>query len=707
MEGYEPFVITFSGALRGYGWNQPLGSTEVKLSKRVFVLVSSVMMAAIMMVSASVAGASTPQLVKDIVPGSSGSSPHALTVLGGSVYFAAHDVDTGGNQLWVSDGSEEGTVQLTAFLSSVSIHETEAVGQFVFFALSPAVFDHELWITDGTPQGTVMVSNTWTGVNRPDRLTGAGNNLFFGADNGVDGHELWRSDGTGVGTVQLADINPGASASLDSTTPMIDIGGILFFPADSSVFGEELWKSDGSPGGTVLVRDIEPGLTQSYMGGTPFIEFNGQLFFEYYNDLWKSDGTELGTVEVYGNTPGLDVQELTVAGGLIVFAGRTSNTGLELWASDGTTLGTGMVKDLVPGDQSGWPAWLAAQGSTVFFRASGPVLLDNELWKTDGTELGTQRVADIIAGTAGSFPEYTTASGSRVYFTVDDGVNGNELWQSDGTELGTVLVDDLEPGASSSSPHTLVDALGKLFFVATTSITGDELWVLDTGPACGDGLVDPGEDCDDGNTSNGDCCSDQCVFEPIGSACEDGTFCTYSDQCDGAGVCVPGLAVSTPMCPATKAPLLIRIKDKSNNSADGLLYKHRHTGSGLGNPVLQTDYQLCVWQDAGGSPSLILDPFVPAGGTCGSNPCWKQQGKTFKYKDNSGSADGIRRITLKELNSGDTKVQFKGKGAALGVPALPLTHIVRVQLHSSDGLCLTTDFSAPAIKNTSTQFKDN
>ena len=52
---------------------------------------------------------------------------------------------------------------------------------------------------------------------------------------------------------------------------------------------------------------------------------------------------------------------------------------------------------------------------------------------------------------------------------------------------------------------------------------------------CGNGEVDPGEDCD---ASAGDaCCTPSCSFEASSTPCDDGSLCTSSDACDGAGAC--------------------------------------------------------------------------------------------------------------------------------------------------------------------------
>ncbi|MFN2426762.1 MAG: hypothetical protein ABR587_10005 [Candidatus Binatia bacterium] len=57
-------------------------------------------------------------------------------------------------------------------------------------------------------------------------------------------------------------------------------------------------------------------------------------------------------------------------------------------------------------------------------------------------------------------------------------------------------------------------------------------------PRCGDGVLDAGESCDDGNNRDGDCCSAFCDLMAVGSACEDGRFCTVADACDASARCV-------------------------------------------------------------------------------------------------------------------------------------------------------------------------
>jgi len=72
-------------------------------------------------------------------------------------------------------------------------------------------------------------------------------------------------------------------------------------------------------------------------------------------------------------------------------------------------------------------------------------------------------------------------------------------------------------------------------------------------PFCGNGIVEPGEDCDQGS-SNGttDCaCTESCTI-PVGSACNDGLFCTGPGACSALDTCDldgdPCVGTTNPFC---------------------------------------------------------------------------------------------------------------------------------------------------------------
>ena len=232
---------------------------------------------------------------------------------------------------------------------------------------------------------------------------------------------------------------------------------------------------------------------------------------------------------------------------------------------------------------------------------------------------------------------------------------------------------------------------------------------------CGNGIVTGGEDCDDGNTANGDCCSATCQFESVGASCHDGNGCTTTDQCDCAGACA-GVAVPATGCRRALNGVL-QLKDRTPDTRDQLTWKltkgDATTVADFGDPVTGgTTYDLCIYDEAAGVPSLVLQASIPAGGLCKGKPCWKGAGTAnkngFRFNDSLTGSAGIWKITLKPGLDGKTKVQVKGKGANLSLPALPLSQspAVTVQLKASSGVCWGATYEPPADKNEPDQFKD-
>ena len=90
------------------------------------------------------------QLVADICPGLCSGNPTSLTRLGARFFFLATDVPAGPpDQLWISDGTAEGTHKLAADASHLVLLQSQLVFQR----------PDGLWVSDGTPSGTKAL--TW------------------------------------------------------------------------------------------------------------------------------------------------------------------------------------------------------------------------------------------------------------------------------------------------------------------------------------------------------------------------------------------------------------------------------------------------------------------------------------------------------------------------------------------------------------------
>jgi ELWxxDGT repeat protein len=470
-------------------------------------------------------------------------APHEIDTMhamDGELYFTAKG-ESGGWELWKSDGTEGGTVVLkdiwAGSSSSYPWLMTEVSGT-LFFApeRGDGVHGSELWKTDGTAGGTVMVKDIDPGTDGSYLYVGRifypyfvemGDEVFFGADDGSNGAELWRSDGTEVGTVMVKDIHTGTySASYDvrpnASDPayMTELSGVLLFAATDAAHGEELWRSDGTGSGTVLVRDIFTGTdyhTQPNHSSPEFLTaVGGEVFFSasdevHGRELWKSDGTEANTVlvkDIYTGTSGWNREPwwLTPVSGTLFFSADDGVHSRELWKSDGTLTGTVLISDVNtlstcsggedPGsgtDPCGsFPEPLAVVSETLYFVADDGIH-GYELWRSDGTPTGTMMVADIAAGSDSALdtdyypyiawiegkPSPAQVMDGMLFFAADDGSSGQELWRSDGTEVGTTRVRDIYTGTESSAPEWLTVVSDTLYFGADDGVHGRELWKSD------------------------------------------------------------------------------------------------------------------------------------------------------------------------------------------------------------------------------------
>jgi hypothetical protein len=237
---------------------------------------------------------------------------------------------------------------------------------------------------------------------------------------------------------------------------------------------------------------------------------------------------------------------------------------------------------------------------------------------------------------------------------------------------------------------------------------------------CSDPALGDGTGCDDGNGCTlGDICTGgQCIGNP--QTCGDGIVQgSCNEECDdqtpGANcnalcrfICgpAPQSGCRTPTVPLKS---LVVLKNKSPDKKDGLTWKwikgQAVTPAELGTPLSTTGFTICVY-DASGSSQPLLLAMAPPGDVCHGKPCWKTVKNGFKYKDRDLTPDGLSFLLEKSDVAGKAKMIVKGKGAALGMPPLPLTTPVTVQVKRNDdpSMCWSATYTT-TIKNQTDQFK--
>lgn len=402
-------------------------------------------------------------MVKDVNPAGTGCA-RILQVMNDKLYFAGND-GVNGQELWVTDGTEAGTVMvkdinpgsgnaivLTGFFTAFT---HTVYNSKLFFAANNGTNGQELWVTDGTEAGTVMVKDinpgSGSGIDLGTRTYEYNNNLFFSANDGTTGLELWVTDGTEAGTVLVKDIHSAGSCVPDGFAVA---NGKLYFSALSNDEGRELWVSDGTGTGTTLVKDITPGSLSSAPWG--MTAYEDKIYFSVtsvpnYNglhsvyDLWVSDGTDAGTV-LFEN----HVQSFYVYNGHLYFGKITSDIvspfafDYAFYKTDGTPQGTVLLKQLTDGTSFEYPrSYMAAGGRLYFlrnydpFEGSSEAYHINDLWVTNGTSATTQLINHADNSPLSVYNAYSNMveyNGS-LYFVKYSGI-GKSLYKIAGTPSG-------------------------------------------------------------------------------------------------------------------------------------------------------------------------------------------------------------------------------------------------------------------------------
>lgn len=489
--------------------------------------------------------APAPVLVKDIQEGMIPSylGQRLKTAMGNRLFYVGHDWSHG-EELWVSDGTEEGTRMVKDVFPGPgfsNITEMVVSGSKLFFTAEDGEHGMELWVSDGTEAGTRIVADLTREPGRnsvPSSLRAYRGGVFFVADSSGNSTALWKSDGTPEGTTLLKVLIKGEPNGAFSFVDLswLVMGTSLYFTFDDDGFGLEMWKSDGTVAGTVPLTDrtnVEDPKEIHFLAAV-----GSTLYFSGYTDLdgftlWKTNGTAEGIqrVKSLATEQPKDARRMVVLGGKGYFLARTDEHGEELWVTNGTEAGTRLLKEQVVGPESSgydrlevmngllavafnpeyersgvWvynPAkdqgnlvyWtqvsygvkvvkdLATVGKQMFFFTAVPGETA-KLWVSDGTRLRTRQHS--VLPHVNLLPPEMKAASSQMFFSKAVAVDefGGELWRTDGTDGGLRRVMPLAQGGRHGDPRHLQTAAGALYFAGTDAVSGTELWRSD-GTAAG------------------------------------------------------------------------------------------------------------------------------------------------------------------------------------------------------------------------------
>ncbi len=394
------------------------------------------------------------------------SHPDWLTARTGGVVFHADPGVSGVGVTFVSDGSEEGTVNpaytgsglAPAFYGGAALPD----GEILYSAEADDV-GFGIFRTDGDEVSVVRA--IWHVGNWPT-LARAGDQVYFIVES-----ELWRSDGTAGGTDVIR-------SSIDGFG-LTDVFGKLWF-SESHAAGSptSLWESSGTAA-TTIPHPLGFAMDSSEPNGlTPLDPDSGSLVFRAAGGLYRfepgtGEATLFKVLSEGAPSSNHDLPRVVVGTTLFFFDGEPDGT-CALWRSDGTAAGTAKVRRT--GEWGCGPEEIVALGDRVYFPGCDSTA-GCELWRSDGTAAGTERVADLDPGIFSSTPARLVSVADRIYFTACDVARGCEPWVSDGTAAGTHRLGDIAPGPASSHGYQFTVSGGLIFFSADDG-TGSELWAM-------------------------------------------------------------------------------------------------------------------------------------------------------------------------------------------------------------------------------------
>ncbi len=440
--------------------------------------------------------AQTPVVVENLIDGEAYSNVEYMTVFDNQIVFAAYD--SNGTGLWKTNSAAEfadtirvinknpywGNMYIGGRIANKSL---PVLDNLLIFPADDNIHGNELWVSDGTYEGTKLLkdiseetSSTNSSPAQWDYMVKYNNNIYFSANSprsestDYDDRKLWRTDGTGLNTTNFFDIN---TMGNDYVRSLFAFNNGLIFSANDGT-ANKLWYSNGTEQGTLA-------LSNSITNPNNFASINETVYFRAMTDgngweLFKSKGTPESTELVKEINPGPgggNSGYLVVLNDKIYFHGNDGIHGTELWESDGTEQGTHMVKDIWVGTESGRNInnKVFVSDSLMYFTANDNIH-GKELWRSNGTSEGTYLLKDINPS-GDSAPLYFAKLGDFIYFSAENQEHGRELWVTDGTTEGTKLLFDINESGSANVSNIVV-LNDVLFFNATAADNVRKLYKL-------------------------------------------------------------------------------------------------------------------------------------------------------------------------------------------------------------------------------------
>jgi ELWxxDGT repeat protein len=435
-------------------------------------------------------------LLNDIWTGANWSYPNAFLFKNDASYFIADDaVNTA---IYKTNGTSAGLQRVVAYIDRsvyyvVNFNVTNNGGVFYILG-NKNTGGYELWHSDGTDASDIQLS---TSLYNNDYVVTIGNTGYFVAGDFDHGYELWSSNGTAAGTKLVKDINAGSNGSYPYSL-FVYKQNVYFGAYNGIGLNNALWKSDGTEQGTVKLKNITPAYyNENFVDPTlpVFCISNNQLYFTatdfntYGAELWVSNGIEVKLVKDINPYNSSNPSNLTDVNGRLFFTADDGVHGTELWSTKGTPASTTLSKDINPYYGSSLYNLCSAGGKLYFINGSAN---PKTLWSSDGTAANTNQVNDAVVNGLSDISHLTPA-GDKLFFGGNSSQYGTELYvgnarattfAASGVNASDMLVEKtgsgfgalLYPNPARSIATLQIKGDAKNIAVSITDMSGKIIW---------------------------------------------------------------------------------------------------------------------------------------------------------------------------------------------------------------------------------------
>lgn len=408
-----------------------------------------------------------------------------MTVLNGKLYFYAQDT-TGNEELWMSDGTQQGTQivkDLNPSGSSQMGNMMRLGDKLVFVASDNNNWDFDLFASDGTPNGTTKIADinqNWNEVLANQRAAVFGNTILFCTNT-----DLMSTDGTLAGTQSLLTLT-----SYNPSQGYCELNGYAYFVLTNYQGKPQLWRTDGTTQGTAIALDISAS-PNNIISVEKLLAYNGKLYMVAAangegNDLFVYDGqSSLSHIhlDTVGNAYPFEVN--VVDNRLVFVAYNTTGTGLYMMNTTDT------IPQLVEAtSQINITSGLSFANNAVYFMGNNQHDIH---WVDMAT--GSHHMLSLPHHT---IPYYfwanqnkmLTGGDGKIYFAANDSATGHQVFmESNGTTEGTFVI--MPAGANTSHPFNAIVSCGsidvfdwmmwgnKVVIPANFTNAGRELWIYE------------------------------------------------------------------------------------------------------------------------------------------------------------------------------------------------------------------------------------